>query len=72
MSQVIPFPPVSKISKKDLSAIKDAVEKAVMAHHVLQSYLDDMQNDSRLSHLDTEELIEIITLMLQQKQLQEK
>lgn len=68
MSQVIPFPPVSKISSKDLDSIKSAVEKAVMAHHVLQSYLDEIEADPRLSHLETDELIEIMTLMLQQKQ----
>ena len=69
MSEVIPFPSVPrKISSKDLDSIKSAVEKAVMAHHVLQNYLDEIQSDPRLSHLETNELIEIITVMLQQKQ----
>ena len=70
MSQVIPFPPVPKISSRDLDNIKVAVEKAIMAHHVLQAYLDEIQADPRLSHLEADELIEILAVMLNQKEKQ--
>ena len=70
MSQVIPFPPVPRISARDLDNIKVAVEKAIMAHHVLQTYLDEIQNDARLSHIEPDELIEIMTAMLKQKEKQ--
>lgn len=67
MSQVIPFPRPSKISAQDLDAIKNAVEKAVLAHQVLADYVEDICADSRLEHLGREELAEIITAMLQQQ-----
>ncbi|MDH5219041.1 MAG: hypothetical protein OEX19_15165 [Gammaproteobacteria bacterium] len=70
MSQVIPFPPVPKISSRDLDNIKVAVEKAIMAHHVLQTYLDEIQADPRLSYLEADELIEILAVMLNQKEKQ--
>jgi len=68
VSQVIPFPKASRISEADINNIKMAVEKAVVAHQVLAMYLDDICSDPRLEHLTKEELAEVLTAMLQQRE----